>query len=66
MSSQLLTQSDLANWCGYKRQGDIERWLRDEGIKFFRVRDGKISTTIGLIEAAKLKKAANQSEVEFE
>ncbi len=63
MNRDLLTESDIANWCGYKRQGDIERWLKENGIRYFRGKDGKLLATIGLVEAAKLQGPAN--DVEF-
>ncbi len=63
MSAQLLTEQELSEWCGYKRQGDIEKFLIKEGIKFFRGKDGKLLTTHGLIDASKLNGASN--EIEF-
>ena len=59
----LLTESEIKDWCGYKRQGDIERFLKENGIQYFKGKDGEIKTTIGLIEASKLSVARN--DVEF-
>lgn len=51
MNNQIITQTDLEEMLGYKRAGDIARWLRDNKIKYF-YKQGRIFTTIGLIEAA--------------
>lgn len=51
MNKQIITQTDLEEMLGYKRAGDIARWLRDNEIKYF-YKQGRIFTTIGLIEAA--------------
>ncbi len=51
MNTQIVTQNDLQEILGYKRPGDIARWLRDNGIHYF-YKQGRVFTTIGLIESA--------------
>ena len=63
MNPAFVSQDELAEQTGFKRQGDLERHLREEGIQFFRGKGNKIWTTIGLIEAAKLQK--EHKEIEF-
>lgn len=43
--------SDLERLTGYQRQGDIERWCRENGVSFFRGRTG-IWTTLDAVNAA--------------
>lgn len=63
-NAAVLLERDLQAMSGYTRRGDIERWLTAEGVKFFRGRNGQISTTLGLVEAAKIQ-AANHADIDF-
>ncbi len=64
---QLIQQKELFEWSGYKRQGDLENFLKSEGIQYFRGRGGRLLTTPGLINAAKIGKAAHdQFEFNFD
>lgn len=62
-STAVLTESQLAESTGYKRRGDLEKYLQEQGIKFFTGKGGKLWTTTGLVEAAKL--TAQNGEIEF-
>ena len=49
--SQVLSTTDLLRATGYKRQSDLERCLREQGVHVFYGKDG-VWTTIDLINAA--------------
>jgi hypothetical protein len=63
-NEQLVTQSDLQRWTGYNRQGDLEKCLRNMGVKFTKGKGNKLITTQGCIDAAIAGKSA-ANEVEF-
>lgn len=46
-----LAPEDLERLTGYQRQGDIERWLRQNGVPFFRGRVG-VWTTLDAVNQA--------------
>ncbi len=52
MLGPLVQFPDLQQLTGYERMADVERCLRDQGIRYFRGRHGVLWTTLGLIEAA--------------
>lgn len=59
MINGVLTAEDLVSATGYKRPADIERCLRDQGIRYFAGKDGPW-TTIEMINAAGgVKKSSN-------
>lgn len=53
-NSQLVSEADLLDSTGYAHRGHLENWLRDNRIEYWRGKDGKLFTTVGLMEAAKL------------
>jgi len=59
MVNGVLTTADLQAITQYERVGDIRRCLDEQGVPWFWGKDG-IWTTLGLIEASKLRQAANQ------
>ena len=46
-----LAPEDLERLTGYQRQGDIEKWLRQNGVPFFRGRAG-VWTTLDAVNQA--------------
>lgn len=54
--STLVSEAELLDKTGYESRGWLEKWLRENKIKYWKGRDGKIVTTIGLMEASKLGK----------
>jgi len=50
--SSLLTQEQLAHWCGFQRKCDIEHWLRKNHIQFFKGRKETICTTLNAINSS--------------
>ena len=60
--AEILTLDDLRRTTGYTRAADVERCLREQGVRFFRGRTGPW-TTVSLINAAAglVAPAANQS-----
>ena len=48
--TQLLTEAELKEWTSYKHQGDLEKFLQEHRIPYFRGKGGKLLTTLGLIE----------------
>jgi len=46
-----LAPEDLERLTGYQRQGDIEKWLRQNGVPFFRGRVG-VWTTLDAVNQA--------------
>jgi len=48
----ILRLPDLAEITGYTRAGDVERCLREQGIKVFRGKGGAPWTTLALVNAA--------------
>lgn len=56
----ILLLPELQQILGYERQGDVERCLREQGIRYFRGKGGAPWTTIDLINMAGGLKAANQ------
>lgn len=47
-----LAPEDLERLTGYRRQGDLEKWLRANGVPFFRGQGGRIWTTLDACNAA--------------
>lgn len=47
-----LAPEDLERLTGYKRQGDLEKWLRQNGVPFFRGQGGRVWTTLEACNAA--------------
>lgn len=57
----ILTTADLKTATGYERSADVERCLRDQGVRFYWGKEGPW-TTVDLINAASgLQHAANQT-----
>ena len=65
MLGPLVQLPDLQQITGYERMADIERCLRDQGIRYFRGRHGVLWTTVGLIEAAGGLSPANAPEAGY-
>lgn len=58
--SALITEDQLQACTGYSQRGRIETWLRQQGIRYWRGKDGRLITTTALMEAAALgQHAAN-------
>lgn len=55
MHPSIITEDDLMAATEYTTRGRLESHLRDNHIPFFRGRDGRLWTTLGLIESARLK-----------
>ena len=62
---QLVTSEDLKKVTGYTRIGDIERWLQQENIPFFRGKRGKIFTTIEKLNEALSPGESQPETIEF-
>lgn len=61
MLTGILTTADLKVATGYDRPADVERCLRDQGVRFYWGKEGPW-TTVDLINAASgLQQAANQT-----
>lgn len=57
----LLKTEQIAQWCGYTRKADIEKWLRDNAIPWRRGKGGEICTTLDAInESLKGREASKQ------
>lgn len=52
MSSSLLTEAELMQWLNCKRRGDLERYLRKQGIPVLYGVDGTIGTTLEAVNQA--------------
>lgn len=65
MLGPLVQFDDLRQVLGYERMADVERCLRDQGIRYFRGRNGVLWTTVGLIEAAGGISPANTAETGY-
>lgn len=55
--ASILDEPALRQITGYRRRGDVERWLRRNGIGYYRGRGGALFTTATLLEAARLPQA---------
>ena len=49
MSPDLLTEEHLKAWLGYRRRGDLERALREQGVRIIYGKGGSVNTTQGLL-----------------
>jgi hypothetical protein len=68
MTNQALVDTEqLKTLTGYRRPGDIERWLRTHGIRFFPSKNGPVTTTDSLNSAlgVKTKPADDSADFEF-
>ncbi len=68
MPSQALVDTEqLKSLTGYRRPGDIERWLRTHDIRFFPSKNGPVTTIDSLNSALGLqsKHPDNAQEIEF-
>ena len=61
----LITETQLKNWLGYRRRADIERALRQAGIRFIHGQGGTVCTTERWLTEAG-KSPEKRVEVEFE
>lgn len=52
----IVEEEALLQATGYADRGWLERWLRANRVKYFRGKDDRLFTTIGLLEASKLDK----------
>lgn len=59
----VLLEEDLLAMTGYESVGWLERWLNEQRIKFFRGKDGRIFTTIALLERRVLDDTVRSSSV---
>jgi hypothetical protein len=48
----LLDEPNLLEWTGYHRRGDLERFLRERGARYWVGRNGRICTTLSAVEVA--------------
>lgn len=60
----LINCGNLKDWLGYKQQADVERWLTEHGIRFWRGRGGEPVTTLEEIDR-RLRDADAPVEIEF-
>lgn len=60
----VLLEEDLLAMTGYESVGWLERWLNEQRIKFFRGKDGRIFTTITLLERRVLDDTVQSSTVD--
>lgn len=51
MASPLLQQDHLLEWTGFRRPGDLEKWLRENGVPYRRGRGGRLITTQAAVDA---------------
>ena len=51
-NTNILTQDDLEEITDYRQTADIARCLREQGVRVFTGKGGKVWTTIQLINAA--------------
>jgi hypothetical protein len=51
-NAALLSEAELLAWTGYSRRADLERLLRNHGVRIIYGRDGRICTTIAAVESA--------------
>lgn len=62
----LLKQDELKEWLGFKRPGDLEKWLRDNRVPFFYGKGGSICTTDDAINSRLIGKQPEQlKRIEF-
>ena len=61
MSAATIDYEELKELTGYQRRGDVERCLKDQGIRFFIGRAG-VWTTVDLVNAAGGLQAPAKSE----
>lgn len=59
----LVSQQELADVTTYSRTSDIEKWLRNRGVKYWTAKGGVIVTTTEAINDALIPK--NDSDIEF-
>jgi hypothetical protein len=55
----LLTEDQLREWTGYHRRADLERVMRENGIRVLYGRDGRLCTTLSAVEVALGVRAAS-------
>ncbi len=48
----LLSDQNLRDWLGYERPSDVEKFLKEHGINYWRTRGGKLVTTQENIQTA--------------
>lgn len=48
----IVTEVELKEMSGYKQRAAVMRWLERNGISYLQGKNGKISTTRAIIEAA--------------
>lgn len=53
--SELLTQEQISEWCGYSRRSDIERWLDRHNIPWRQGKDGRVCTTLEAVNRSLAK-----------
>lgn len=58
----IIQQEQLLQATGYERPGDLERWLRRNGIKYHRGKSNRIFTTIDALGG----KLDDTDDIEFE
>lgn len=63
MNNSLVSQTQLKEWSKCGQLTTLERWLRDNGIKYFRNKKGEIVTTVAACDAALL--GQRHEEIEF-
>lgn len=61
MNALLITEQDLLEWTTFTRRGDLERWLRDHGIRYRKARGGTIC-----VFKSDLEQKHPHNEIEFE
>ena len=61
---ELLDEDDLRQWVDYDRRSDLERWLRENGIRFRHGKAGKVVTTLTAVNTA-LAGNGEFGEIEF-
>ncbi|HVT35661.1 MAG TPA: DUF4224 domain-containing protein [Nevskiaceae bacterium] len=62
MESAIVQEEELLKSTGFEKRGWLENWLREQGIEYFRGKDGRVFTTVGLLEAAKQRGARGSSQ----
>ena len=67
-TSPIIDEGALKAATGYERRGDVERWLRDNKVPYYRGRKGALFTTARLLESVHLPQAGSPdaaNEIEF-
>ncbi|MGZ8213513.1 MAG: DUF4224 domain-containing protein [Methylosarcina sp.] len=69
MSGQLITETDLKEWTGFKQRAALVNWLRSHGVPYLLGAEGRVCCTSQAINFPILRQAASEatstSDIEF-